>query len=138
MDKNGYLIQALSSNGKLKHIPIHKLVATCFLENKNPEKYNQINHIDGNKANNIPENLEWCDAKHNTQEALRLGLRPIGKGYRPRIDSKRISQFHGGLYVKTYESLSEAVRNTKLSRSAINNCLNNRSKSCGGYFWKYE
>jgi hypothetical protein len=137
LNKYGYLTQALSSHGKLKHIPIHKLVAICFLENNNIEKHNQINHIDGNKSNNNPENLEWCDAKHNTQEALRLGLRCVGKGYRPRVDSKRISQFHDGIYIKTYESLSESVKATSLSRSAINNCLNNRSKSCGGYFWKY-
>jgi hypothetical protein len=138
IDKYGYPRQALSKDGNLKHIPIHRLVAICFTENKNSNIYTQINHIDGNKLNNTPENLEWCDAKHNTKEAIRLGLRCIGKSYKPRIDSKRISQFENGLYLKTYESLSEAVRQTNLSKSGINNCLNNRSKSCGGFFWKYE
>jgi hypothetical protein len=138
IDKYGYPRQALSKDGKLKHIPIHRLVAICFTENKNSNIYIQINHIDGNKLNNTPENLEWCDAKYNTQEAIRLGLRCIGKGYKPRIDSKRIYQYKGDILIKIYPCLAEAIRATSHSKSAISNCLSGISKTSGGFIWLYE
>lgn len=51
---------------------VHSLVAKEFLGN--PEGLQQVNHIDGNKANNAAKNLEWCDQSHNMKESYRLGL----------------------------------------------------------------
>lgn len=42
-----------------------------------------------------------------------------------------------GVYVKTWNSVKEACEELNLSRTSMGNCLNNRSKSCGGYLWKY-
>lgn len=51
---------------------IHKLVAVAFIEN--PNKYNCINHKDGNKLNNTIENLEWCNHKINNNHAFNKRL----------------------------------------------------------------
>ena len=51
---------------------IHKLVAAAFIEN--PNKYNCINHKDGNKLNNTIENLEWCNHKINNNRAFNKRL----------------------------------------------------------------
>lgn len=136
LDSDGYIHYGLSRNSKTITFKSHRLVAICFIPNPNPLLFNQINHIDGNKLNNRPENLEWCDAKHNNHEALRIGLRG-GRPYRPRIDSPPISQFKGDVLVENYDCLAEAARKTGILKNAILNCLKGRSKSSGGYRWEY-
>lgn len=57
-----------------KHYSVHRLVAELFVKNSYPEKYFYVNHIDGNKSNNIFYNLEWCNISMNTQHAILTGL----------------------------------------------------------------
>ena len=44
-------------NGKT-HL-VHRLVAKAFLEQPPSEKHTIVHHIDGDRANNHAENLEW-------------------------------------------------------------------------------
>lgn len=60
---NGYLVACLWKNNKQKKILLHRLVAQAFLEN--PQKYEEVNHIDEDKKNNRVENLEWCSHQYN-------------------------------------------------------------------------
>lgn len=53
---------------------IHRLVAKKFVKNPKPDEYTVVNHIDGNKSNNIYTNLEWTTHKLNTQHAVDNGL----------------------------------------------------------------
>ena len=62
--------QLVSLAGK-KHY-IHRLVGLHFLECR--DGYNQINHLDLNKQNNVASNLEWCDSKRNQQHAASHGI----------------------------------------------------------------
>lgn len=52
----GYLQITLVKNNNPKSFRVHRLVAELFIPN--PNKYPQVNHIDGNKLNNNVENLE--------------------------------------------------------------------------------
>lgn len=56
----GYLQVILNNHHKY----VHRLVAETFLSNEN--KLPQVNHKDENKHNNCVDNLEWCDAKYNS------------------------------------------------------------------------
>lgn len=137
IDKYGYCCISLSKNSKMKYFTVHRLVALMFVVNPNIEKFNQVNHKDGDKLNNGSDNLEWCDGFHNQQEAIRLGLRG-GKSYRPRVDSCPINQFHkDGSLVKNYKNLAEAERISGIKKTAISNNLNGRSKSSGGFVFVY-
>lgn len=71
---NGYKQVQIMRKGKRYTKYVHRLVAECFLDN--PEGYNEINHIDGNKANNAVSNLEWCNHSQNLIHSFRTGLRP--------------------------------------------------------------
>ncbi|NRU52663.1 HNH endonuclease signature motif containing protein [Clostridium beijerinckii] len=43
---------------------VHRAVAYTFL-GKPPNEDDEVNHKDGNKKNNCPENLEWCTHNYN-------------------------------------------------------------------------
>jgi hypothetical protein len=58
---DGYV--ALSfSEGKRKY---HRVVAETLIPN--PQNLRCVNHIDCDKSNNHPANLEWCSHRYNTR-----------------------------------------------------------------------
>ena len=95
-DKDGYLICSLRHAGKSKLHKVHRLVALSFLPN--PENKPQVNHIDGNKANNHIDNLEWASAKENINHAWNSGLSKSISGS-ARTDSKLTEE--DVLYIRT-------------------------------------
>jgi len=58
---------------KPKLFKAHKLTLQTFSPTLDTKL--QINHVDGNKHNNIITNLEWCTAQQNIQHSWDLGLR---------------------------------------------------------------
>ena len=80
--KNGYAQYILMDSGKRISMTGHRVVAETFLQN--PNNYNQVNHIDGNKLNNNVSNLEWCTQTENTNHAYKTGL---AKGKKGKIGS---------------------------------------------------
>jgi NUMOD4 motif./HNH endonuclease. len=73
---NGYLIVGLSKDGNVRTHLVHKLIAITFIGPR-PAGLT-INHIDGDKVNNRPENLEYCTQEANDEHAARLGLKACG------------------------------------------------------------
>ena len=72
-NKHGYLEYTFCQNKIKKTFRIDRLVALYFIENPHNKPY--VNHIDGNKANNNVDNLEWCTAKENDKHARDIGLK---------------------------------------------------------------
>ena len=66
---NGYKMVIMYNDGKTHLEYVHRLVAELFIDN--PNNYNEINHIDENKANNNVDNLEWCSRKYNINYGTR-------------------------------------------------------------------
>lgn len=70
---NGYIrVKLRDKSGNPIMKPKHRIVAERFCSN--PDNKPFVNHIDGNKENNHPTNLEWVTAKENTKHAIDTGL----------------------------------------------------------------
>lgn len=134
-DKDKYLIVCLSNNGKHKNYKVHRLVAEAFI--LNPNNKLEINHINGDKSNNIVTNLEWCTSSENTIHSYKTGLQKIkyGKEHHSAI---LISQYNlKGIFIKDYKGVCTAARELNINPGGISNCLNGRNKTSGGFIWKY-
>jgi hypothetical protein len=68
---NGYYYVNLYMNNKNHTRRIHRLVAQAFIPNK--ESKPDVNHMDTDKSNNLPHNLEWATKKENTQHLIKSG-----------------------------------------------------------------
>lgn len=68
----GYRMSCLTKDGKHCMDTTHAYVAATFLGPR-PEKHD-VNHIDGNKANNRVDNLEYTTRKGNMGHAQDTGL----------------------------------------------------------------
>lgn len=90
---HGYLSHATKvggREGKAVMLRIHRLVAEAFLEPPTLDlvevaektKYGivPVNHKDGNKNNNLVENLEWTTNSKNVKHAFDTGLAKNAKG----------------------------------------------------------
>lgn len=42
-----------------------------------------------------------------------------------------------GIFIKSYDSMTIASRETNIDRGSINNCALGKRKSCGGFMWSY-
>ena len=132
--KSGYLQVSIKINetGKFQNKYIHRLVAQFFINN--PEQKKEVNHKDGNKLNNLKENLEWVTSSENQL-------------HRQHILNKRItSNRKVGMYsiytdelIQTFNSVEQAGKFFNKSRVNIDNALKhkNNQKTAYGYVWKY-
>ena len=55
-------------NGKVK---VHRIVASLFVDN--PREYEEVNHLDFNRTNNVYTNLQWCSHKDNIDYSVKAG-----------------------------------------------------------------
>lgn len=117
----GYQRIQFYKDGIYKKFFRHRLVAELFIEN--PNRFKEVNHIDGDKTNNSVSNLEWCNRTHNEREAHRLGI----KKYKPFI-----AYWDDGA-VKRYEFAIDLAEEIGVSKRSVLNYLQGKSK---GYLSK--
>lgn len=73
ISKTGYHMVDLGDGVSIKRHLVHRIVATAF--HQNPYNKPQVNHKDGNKANNAESNLEWNTQSENQLHSISIGLR---------------------------------------------------------------
>lgn len=73
----GYSGVCLWANNKGASVYIHHLVARAFIGPR-PAKF-EINHIDGNKANNHVGNLEYVTSSQNKKHGVAIGQYKVGE-----------------------------------------------------------
>ncbi len=71
--KSGRIYFTLTFEGISKSVLANRVVGLALLPN--PLNLPEVNHIDGNKANNWVSNLEWSSKGDNEKHAQRTGLK---------------------------------------------------------------
>jgi hypothetical protein len=107
---------------------LHRIIASTFVENLEPEIYNVVNHIDGNKINNSVSNLEWTTIKGNNIHNHKSGF--------IKYYNRKIAQYDLEMNkIKDFNSIVEAEKELKIS--TIKKVLYNKQKTAGGFIFKY-
>lgn len=126
----GYKAVSLKHNGNQKLF--HRLMAFAFVVNKNPEIFTEVNHINGNKLDNSPENLEWTTPSDNNRHSYRIGLKKISEKQRAFASGlgiakrKIVFKFdHEGIFIESFESVKSAALVTNIHPTYI-------AKDCRG------
>jgi hypothetical protein len=104
---SGYLSVQFKIAGNNVNRLVHRLVAEAFIEN--PENKKEVNHKNGEKTLNIPENLEWVTSSENKLHALNSGLKTYNK---PSTGIKLggSSEYHNVSYDNTKKQWKASVR----------------------------
>lgn len=149
-NRRGYRQLTLAKNRSRAQRSVHRLVAEVFIPN--PDNKKEINHIDGNKANNIVDNLEWCTRKENAVHSIKV------LGHKSKLEQIKPFQFKNGhkcwnsMKVKcvetgeAFDSIAEAGGSKGIARGSLGRikyCCNKeklngkRINSVGGYRWEF-
>jgi len=72
LNNRGYLEVSVLFNKKRSKFSVHRLVAIAFVPGF--EQSLTVNHINGDKLDNRPENLEWVTLAENTRHQWKTGL----------------------------------------------------------------
>ena len=121
-ESSGYKRTSIRNNGIVKTKMVHCLIAESFLGKQ--DLY--VNHKDGNKSNNMIQNLEYVTLNENTQHAFDTGLHS-GQTAVIKCDIN-------GIELDRYQSIKKAE--TSLGVGGIWSVLAGKTKTAGGYVWK--
>jgi len=109
----------LSKDGKGLNKTVHRLVAKAFIPN--PEGLPEIDHIDGDKTNNVVENLQWIShVENNRKKTTGIGI------------PKRVENVETG---EIFETMTAAADKYNVSKVAISNAVKRGGRSAG-YHWR--
>lgn len=129
-DKDGYTRVCLCKHNIKKTFPVHRLVASAFLQKSDPT-YNVINHKNEIKDDNRVSNLEWCDVRYNNNYNGMQAKR-AAKRKKPLVAIKGDERIY-------FSCCKEAARLLNLSSGNLYGCLNKvyGRKSLKGYRFEY-
>lgn len=126
---DGYVHATRRENGKVIRERLHRIVATCFIENPNGLKY--VNHKDSNKLNNHPTNLEWCSNAENVKHGWESGNRIH------RNKTKVVAYDSNGNKVGDWSSIRKMSEELKVDRHKVARILKKEANNHYPYIFEY-
>lgn len=129
---NGYVY--VIDNKNLKKYRKHRLIWE-IVNNKKIPKNMMINHIDGNKLNNKPSNLEITTAKENTIHWYKnINKNDLSNNFK----GKQVYAYH--VYMREemfFETITKASKELGISDKAICSVLAKKQKTTKEYIFSY-
>ena len=128
---NGYQTISFREGGagsKQRRFMVHRLVAESFIPNPDNKKY--VNHKDGNRENNDVSNLEWCTRSENERHKIYT----LGHTSGSCIPPKQVICVETG---EIFPSVTAAARSIGVCQESVSSALRGKSKTSGGFHWKY-
>lgn len=121
---SNYDLVWLSKDGEVHPQLVHRLVAQTFIINSDNKPC--VNHINGNKSDNRVDNLEWCYYSENIKHSHNIAGR------------KRTAKFIVCVELnRTFQGITDAASKLNINRCSISHALNGKSKSAGGFKWRF-
>ena len=136
IDRLGYYKVHIPFPVRRKSVLVHRLVARMFIPN--PNLYREINHKDGNKANNYVDNLEWCTRSYNVKHAFDTGLKVNKKGSEHPCAKKCYEYDMKGNLIKEWGSIAEAADFYKDVTGNVCAACSGKYKTFHGHIWSYK
>lgn len=131
LTNRGYMQVLFKANGKLVHLSVHRVVATCFFPNQNG--YPEVNHKDCDRTNNSVSNLEWCTQEYNNAYREKHGV--SAKEYTIVLRKPVFAVDLNSFKVLQFESQHEAARQLGIDQGNINSVVKGKLKQIGGYWF---
>lgn len=123
-DAQGYGCVSLCVDDKPKAVGAHRLIASTFHGDGMGQ---HVNHKDGCKTNNRPNNLEWCTRSENMAHARDTGL------LRDRLAIIKIAPDGS---TEEFRSINEAARMTGVTRACIQKAVKSTFRQARGFEWR--
>lgn len=130
LGSDGYMHIKRQEKGRKIRLRLHTLIAILFVENPNNYKY--VNHIDSDKTNNHPSNLEWCTNSENIQHGWDSGNRTHKNNTHVVVYDLK------GNYINTFTSLRQMAEVLMVDRHVVARILKGERKNNYPYVFEYE
>lgn len=133
------------NDGKYRYVGIQRIMMEAFVPVPDEMKhligtrYLQVNHKDENPQNNTLDNLEWCDARYNTNYGTAMRRkqetrnRTGARGAMVKVKQLSLT----GEIIRVWNSIAEASNKLGIFKSQICCCCKGKQRTAGGYRWEY-
>lgn len=116
---SGYLQVILCKDGKKRQFATHRLVAAAYIPN--PNGFDTVDHINGNKKDNYVRNLQWLPLYGNLIKSC------------PERKKQRVLCVETG---DIYESLMDCERALGINHGGVSAVLRGKCKTFKGYHFE--
>lgn len=112
-----------------KKFYVHRLVASLFCHNPNPEEYIQVNHKDGDKSNNHYSNLEWVSPSSNIKHSHKEGLSMARRNHGTLNNVGKLGASWAYYQVKfAGRGVAEMASELRIARTTLSSIINKRCR----------